>query len=95
MDFPDFTDGRTKTHSALKLFIGLANAAFMDWKLIVINEISKALAPASANIHQLMGARYAKSINHLFISHPETGKAKMIAITTSLRKSLDNNAAMP
>ncbi len=44
-------------HSVLKLFTGLAIAAFIAWKLIVANAIKTARNPAAINIHQLMFMR--------------------------------------
>jgi hypothetical protein len=39
-------------HSVLKLFTGFAIAAFIAWKLIVINAINSAVNAAIANTHQ-------------------------------------------
>jgi hypothetical protein len=47
----------TTNYSVLKLFIGLAIAAFIAWKLTVNNAIKTAIKPARANIHQLMSIR--------------------------------------
>ena len=41
-------------YSVLKLFTGFAIAAFIAWKLTVINAINKARIPAIANTHQLI-----------------------------------------
>ena len=41
----------TINHSDLKLSTGFANAAFIDWKLIVTKAINMATAPAMAKIH--------------------------------------------
>ena len=41
-------------YSVLKLFTGLAVAALIAWKLIVINAIATATSTAAKNIHQLM-----------------------------------------
>jgi len=38
-------------YSVRKLFTGLASAAFIAWKLIVINAITAARMPAVKNIH--------------------------------------------
>ena len=43
------------TYSVFKLFTGLANAAFIAWKLTVISAITMDNAPAIANIHQVTG----------------------------------------
>lgn len=42
-------------YSDLRLFTGLANAAFIDWKLIVINAIKTADIPANITTHHLNG----------------------------------------
>jgi hypothetical protein len=39
-------------YSVFKLFIGFANAAFVDWKLTVINVISIAPIAVTINTHQ-------------------------------------------
>ena len=46
-------------YSVLKLFTGFAIAAFIDWKLTVINAIRMAIQPEPINIHQLMFILYA------------------------------------
>ena len=43
--------------SDLRLRIGLARAALMAWKLIVIRAMPMAVRPAVRKIHQLMEAR--------------------------------------
>ena len=45
-------------HSVLKLFTGLTTAAFIAWKLTVINAINITNKAADANSHQLMVIRY-------------------------------------
>jgi len=44
----------TENYSFRKLSTGVAVAAFMVWKLIVINAMNKAIKPAIANTHQLI-----------------------------------------
>lgn len=44
-------------YSALKLLTGLAFAALIAWKLMVSRATSKAMSPAKAKTHQLMGIR--------------------------------------
>jgi hypothetical protein len=46
----------TNDYSLFKLFTGFIKAALIDWKLTVNNAITIAVNPASAKIHQLMGA---------------------------------------
>ena len=41
-------------HSVRKLFTGLAIAALIAWKLIVMNAINAAINPAMTNTHQGM-----------------------------------------
>ena len=41
-------------HSVLKLFTGFAIAAFIAWKLIVVNAIAIEASPPATNNHQLM-----------------------------------------
>src|SRR5688572_10583037 len=77
-------------HSVLKLFTGLAIAAFIAWKLIVSSAIKTAKHPAAKNTHQLILMWYAKSCSQLFIAHHATGKATRADIITSFRKSLDS-----
>lgn len=48
-----------QNHSLLKLSTGLAIAALIAWKLMVIMPISKAVNPATKNIHQLIEILYA------------------------------------
>ena len=45
-------------YSILKLFTGFAIAAFIAWKLTVINAINIAIIPATRNIHQLIAILY-------------------------------------
>jgi hypothetical protein len=56
-------------------FTGLANAAFIAWKLTVSNAIVNAANIAIPNTHQLMLTLYGKSFNQLFIAHHAMGKA--------------------
>src|SRR6185436_11716409 len=79
-----------QTYSLLKALTGLAIAALIAWKLTVSMAISRAVNPATANIHQLILIRYAKSSSHLFIAHHAIGDAMMMAIITSLRKSVES-----
>jgi hypothetical protein len=55
---------------------------------------SNASPPAMANIHQDYRNAVGKIIEHLFITHPETGKATNRAIMISFRKSFDNSDTM-
>ena len=41
-------------HSDRRLRVGFANAAFIAWKLTVINAIAMVSKPARANTHQLI-----------------------------------------
>src|ERR1019366_6438396 len=81
-------------HSVLKLFTGLATAAFIAWKLIVTKAIIIAAIPANTNIHHARLVRYAKSFNHLFIKIHATGEAIMNATSTSFKKSIDKRLMM-
>jgi hypothetical protein len=45
-------------YSVLKLFTGFATAAFIAWKLTVINAINITNTPPDANNHQLNEMRY-------------------------------------
>ena len=45
-------------HSVRKLFTGFAIAAFIAWKLTVINAINITNIPAEVNNHQLREMRY-------------------------------------
>ena len=74
-----------------RLFTGFITAARIACELTVSKAITKVTKPAIPNIHQLTGVRYAKLSSHLFIAHQETGVAIMKAMTTSRRKSFDNN----
>ena len=47
----------TPNYSVLKLFTGFAIAAFIAWKLTVINAINTATNPANTNTHQLILVR--------------------------------------
>src|SRR5678815_916810 len=85
---------RDRFYSVLKLFTGFVNAAFIAWKLIVINAITAARMPAVKNIHHGIDMRYAKSSNHLFIKYQETAKAGIAAKATSFKKSFDSNATI-
>jgi hypothetical protein len=46
-----------ETYSVLKLFAGLANPAFMAWKLMVNKAIAMAPTAVMANTHQLSAMR--------------------------------------
>ncbi len=50
-----------------------------------------AIAPASANIHQAMFTRYAKSVSHLFMPHQATGAATTNEIATNIINSFDSS----
>jgi len=52
-----FSRKKYEYYSVLKLFIGLAMAAFIDWKLIVASAINNARNAAAINIHMLMSIR--------------------------------------
>ncbi len=54
----DFMIADSHFHSILKLFTGFAIAAFIAWKLIVINAINMVSDAASKNIHQLISILY-------------------------------------
>ena len=79
-----------QTYSVLKLFTGLAIAAFIASKLIVKNAINIEANPASANTHHDKFVRYAKSCSHLSIPYHASGAAITNAINTSFIKSIDN-----
>src|SRR5436190_22153654 len=72
-------------------FTGLAIPALKAWKPIVIKAMNMANAPAIINTHQPIEIRYAKSCNHLFMKYQASGAAMIKAITTSFKKSFDNN----
>ena len=61
----------------------------MAWKLTVINAIRIAAIPATANTHQLMVVRYAKSCSHECMIHHATGVAITNETMISTRKSFD------
>jgi hypothetical protein len=44
----------TNDYSERRLVTGLATAARIAWKLIVISAINNAIAPAAINIHQFI-----------------------------------------
>src|SRR6266487_1930819 len=81
-------------YSVLKLFTGLAIAAFIAWKLTVINAIATDIKPAIANTHQSILTRYEYDASQLFITHHATGDEITNEIRTSFRKSFDNNAVI-
>jgi hypothetical protein len=78
-------------YSDRRLFTGFITAARIACELTVSKAITMVTKPAIPNIHQLTGVRYAKLSSHLFMAHQETGVAIMKAMTTSRRKSFDNN----
>src|SRR5687768_2198487 len=82
-------------YSVLKLFTGLAIAAFIAWKLIVNNAINNAIAPAAANTHQLILILYAKSSSHLFINHQDRGTAMNTDIIIRMMKFLASIKTIP
>src|SRR4030095_6277451 len=77
-------------YSVLKLFMGLATAAFITWKLTVTIAIIKTNKPAAPNIHHAISVRYAKSINQLFIIYQAIGTAMINATNINFKKSRDN-----
>jgi hypothetical protein len=89
-----FTIDYSLFYSLLKLFTGLAIAAFIAWKLMVANAINNANAPAIKNIHQLIFILYAKFCNHLSMISHANGEAMNNAIATSFRKSFENKITM-
>src|SRR5689334_20115387 len=82
-------------HSVLRLFTGLVTAARSAWTLMVISAIKSAAMVVITKTVQLMFFRYAKSSNHLFITHHATGEAMSTEITTSFRNSFESSATMP
>lgn len=52
-----------RSHSVLKLFTGLAIAAFIAWKLTVSNVIANAPNPDTINIHNDMVVLYSYCCN--------------------------------
>ena len=78
-------------HSVRNDFTGFAIAAFIAWKLTVINAISIVIIPAAKNIHPLIFMRNAKSCSHLFAAHHATGDAIRIAMATSFINSFESN----
>jgi len=54
-------------HSYRNASTGFASAALIACVLTVISAMSNAMPPASANTHQPMSMRYAKSCSQLFI----------------------------
>ena len=51
---PEITPFGLLNHSERRLLVGFANAAFIAWKLTVINAIAMVNKPAMANTHQLI-----------------------------------------
>jgi hypothetical protein len=80
----------TNIYSLLKLFTGLAIAAFMDWKLTVANAIDMVTQPDTANTHHSICVLYAKVCSHRFIPYHARGEAIAIAIIISHKNSADN-----
>ena len=81
-------------YSERRLFIWLAIAVLIAWKLTVNKAMDIARKPVNANIQPLMGVLYAKPCNHLFIKYHPRGEAITIAMNTILIKSTDNNFTM-
>src|SRR5215203_1336731 len=77
-------------YSVLKFFTGFANAALIAWRLTVTIAIEMATKAANTKTHHFIWMRYAKSCSHLFMNHHAIGKAIRDAISTNLKKSLDN-----
>src|SRR5664279_1653736 len=82
-------------YSVFKLFVGFATAARIAWKLTVMMAIQTAIRPASANIHQLMGVRYANAESHLFMAHQAMGVPIIKDNRTSFTKSFDKSWTIP
>ena len=61
----------------------------------MINAINRAVTVVITNTVQLILVRYAKSCNHLFITHHATGDAIRMAMPTSFKKSFDSSATIP
>src|SRR5687768_18236676 len=78
-------------YSVLKLFTGLASAAFIAWKLTVINAINMAAVPAITNAVQPICILNAKSCNHLFTPQYANGAAIAIEMQTMIKKSFVSN----
>ena len=77
-------------YSVRKEFTGLANAAFMAWKLTVIKAITNAKTPATANTHNCILIRNANPCSQLFMIHQVIGDAITNAMKTSNKNSFDN-----
>jgi hypothetical protein len=62
----------------------------MPWKPIVISAIVKQMPVVSKNIHQLIGARYAKSCSRLFMVYHAMGEAMHTDNNNSFTTSLES-----
>src|SRR5678815_3331247 len=82
-------------HSVCKDLTGFATAAFIAWKLTVINAIDADMHPAIINTHIEISTRYEYDCSHLLIIHQATGDAIRNEINTSFKKSFDNNVTIP
>ena len=51
-------------------------------------------SPHTANTHQLIEVRYAKSSSHLFIAHHASGAAIINASITNCKKSFDSKVTI-
>src|SRR5664279_2915142 len=63
------------SYSVLKLFTGFAIAAFIAWKLTVINAMMIEAIPPIRNSHQLISILNVKFCNHRFIKYHANGVA--------------------
>lgn len=84
------TQHTDEDYSVLSVFIGLAIAALIAWKLTVTREMNIAITPANPKIHHSISIRYAYSCNQVCIAHQAKGDAISNAIMTNNRNSLDN-----
>ena len=78
-------------YSVLKLFTGLANAAFIAWKLTVNSAIIIAANAAATNTHQLILTLYAKLCSHLLMAQYDNGNAITQAMHTSFKNSFESS----
>jgi len=74
--------------------LGLAMAALMAWKLIVVKAINKIAKPETTITTVPILMWYAKRCSHPFNAHHESGNAINRAIHTSFQKSLHNRNTM-
>src|SRR3569833_32550 len=94
-DQPDFLSTSicllSTAYSLLKLLTGLANAAFMAWKLIVTKAIIIADKADTTNTPAPMLTRYSYFSSQFTIKYNASGDAITQLISTSTTKSRDNN----